>query len=292
METEKIKKLENFEFKGYEWVSFFPGETIINDLTVMKYRGRIEELLPKKFIPQAYTLHVITSGTMIARINGKEYELKPNDGFFTSPDFFLGSPTSLTYVEMYFFTFSAKFIQEAAFMAPAANIAAIYVHPIWHMSPQKTQRFIQYTELLRGLVDDKNREASIQIFNAILSFLATGYNGRKTNKPLLSRDEEITGRFMNLVDAHCEQHHSLDWYASEMCLSTRYVANTVKAVMGFTASECIENALIQRAKSLLLTTTKPVQQIADQLGFQNQSHFGTFFKRHEGVSPAAFRKQQ
>jgi AraC-like DNA-binding protein len=75
-----------------------------------------------------------------------------------------------------------------------------------------------------------------------------------------------------------------------MCLSTRYVANTVKETLGMTASACIEQALMQRAKTLLYTTTLPIQEIADQLGFQNQSHFGTFFKRHTGCSPAAFRK--
>ncbi|MBQ2519984.1 MAG: AraC family transcriptional regulator [Paludibacteraceae bacterium] len=108
----------------------------------------------------------------------------------------------------------------------------------------------------------------------------------------MSRNEEITGRFMHLVDIHCEQQHSLDWYADQLCLSTRYVANTVKETLGVTASSCIEHVLIQRAKTLLFTTTKSIQEIADQLGFQNQSHFGTFFKRHEGVSPAAFRKHQ
>jgi AraC-like DNA-binding protein len=94
------------------------------------------------------------------------------------------------------------------------------------------------------------------------------------------------------VDENCEQQHSLDWYASEMCLSTRYVANTVKQVMKLTASSCIENALMLRAKTLLHTTNKSIQEIAEQLGFQNQSHFGTFFKRHEGLSPVAFRKKK
>ena len=74
-----------------------------------------------------------------------------------------------------------------------------------------------------------------------------------------------------------------------MCLTTRYVANTVKQTLGFTASSCIERALVQRAKVMLSTSATPIQQIADRLGFQNQSHFGTFFKRHEGCSPKDFR---
>jgi AraC-like DNA-binding protein len=70
------------------------------------------------------------------------------------------------------------------------------------------------------------------------------------------------------------------------------VANTVKQTVGMTASACIEHAITQRAQTLLYTTTLSVQEIADQLGFQNQSHFGTFFKRHTGLSPAAFRKKK
>ena len=108
----------------------------------------------------------------------------------------------------------------------------------------------------------------------------------------MSRNEDITGRFMHLVDAHCEQQHSLDWYADQLCLSTRYVANTIKETLGIPASSFIERALMQRAKTLLVSTPMPIQQIADQLGFRNQSHFGTFFKRHEGLSPAAFRKKK
>jgi AraC-like DNA-binding protein len=128
---------------------------------------------------------------------------------------------------------------------------------------------------------------------SLFKYLSSDEEGRYKNVEItLSRDEEITGKFLALIDEHCEKEHGLDWYASELCLSTRYVANTVKQTLGITASSCIERALTQRAKTLLCTTTMSIQEIADLLGFQNQSHFGTFFKRHEGVSPAAFRKQQ
>ena len=98
------------------------------------------------------------------------------------------------------------------------------------------------------------------------------------------------GVFLALVEMHCHEHHSIDWYANELCLSPKYVANVVKQVTGRSAGECINYNLIRQAKLLLLTTTLPVQDIADRLGFQNQSHFGTFFRRAVGVSPRAFRE--
>jgi AraC-like DNA-binding protein len=34
-----------------------------------------------------------------------------------------------------------------------------------------------------------------------------------------------------------------------------------------------------------------IKQIADTLNFTNQSHFGTFFRRHVGMSPQQFRQR-
>lgn len=281
------------DFSIYKWFSFLPGETSVDDLAVMKFNGQIQRFIPENFVMPCYTIQIVTSGSLTISVNNREYEVNPNDGYFFSPDFFVKSlPSPSEYMEIYVLSFSRKFAKEMNLTFKLDQIAHVYAKPVWSMPERKTQRLVHYFELLREVVDDKNREAALHLVYSIFEYLAGGTQFDKQMNPSLSRNEEITGRFLALVDENCEQQHSLDWYASEMCLTTRYVANTVKQTLGMNASACIERALMQRAKVLLSTTTMPIQEIAEQLGFQNQSHFGTFFKRHEGMSPAAFRKNQ
>jgi len=57
------------------------------------------------------------------------------------------------------------------------------------------------------------------------------------------------------------------------------------------ASELINNFVIQEAKSLLNYTRMSIAEIAEELNFADQSFFGKFFKRAVGVSPYQYRSQ-
>ena len=119
---------------------------------------------------------------------------------------------------------------------PLSLISHIYIHPVWHMNAQKVQGVIRYFDLLREVVAAQDRTAAMLLINSLFHFLAGDIANTKMHAPSISRNEDITGRFMHLVDAHCEQQHSLDWYADQLCLSTRYVANTIKETLGIPAS--------------------------------------------------------
>ena len=293
MEKNELTKLETVDFSQFKWGAYIPGEMKIDDLALLLFQGDITKLaIPEHFAPATYTLHFVKSGSMWVNINNREYEIKQYGGYFVSPDFLLSHPSKSSYTEVYTLAFSPKFAQELNLPFSLAQMAYIYIHPTWQMNERKAQRTFQYLELLRNVIDDKNREAAVQLVNSLILYLAGNYINDQPRLPQLSREEEITGKFLALVDANCEQQHALDWYASELCLSTRYVANTVKQTLGMTASSCIERALMQRAKAILSTSTTPIAEIAEKLGFQNQSHFGTFFKRHEGCSPKDFRTQK
>ena len=62
----------------------------------------------------------------------------------------------------------------------------------------------------------------------------------------LTRAEEIAGRFMVMAERFCRKHHDIGWYADELCLSPKYVANVVKEVTGNTAGDCINDNLVRQ----------------------------------------------
>lgn len=296
METPAKNEQIITDYSGFKRMTFIPGENAVDDLAVLEInstQGRFSQyIIPDQYFIPTYCIQFILKGELRVFINNRSYCIKANEGCLLTPDFLLRKPDDMdNSVEMRGLAISRKFMQEVNPQFPLALISQVYVHPVWQMSEQKMQRSMHYLDLLREVIEDKDRTAAIHLVRSFLHYLAGENLSRWNDKPM-TRNEEITGRFMHLVDANCEQHHDLDWYAGEMCLSTRYVANTVKETLGMTASACIEQALMQRAKTLLYTTTKSIQEIADELGFQNQSHFGTFFKRHECVSPAAFRKKK
>jgi len=300
----EVEKCENEntilkDYSGFKWMSFIPGKTTIDDVTVMEINSTQERfstlILPDQYFTPTYCIQIVKSGCLRILINNKEYEITANQGCLVTPELLIQKPDKMdNYVELLVISMSREFMQELNLEFPLAAISYIYIHPVWNISPKKMQLLIHYFDLMREVIAEKDRKAAIHLIRSFFYYLAEPELNHfpQQNISTMSRNEEITGRFMHLVDTHCEQQHSLDWYADQLCLTTRYVANTVKQTLGITASSCIEHVLVQRAKTLLLTTTKSIQEIADQLGFQNQSHFGTFFKRHEGVSPAAFRKQQ
>jgi AraC-like DNA-binding protein len=284
------------DYSGFKRMSFLPGENSVDDVSVMEInttQGRFSQhIIPEQYFVPTYCMQFILKGELRVVVNNQLYTFKANEGFLITPDFLVKKPDDTeNHVEMRILALSRRFLEDVNPQFPLTLISHIYVCPHWQMSAQKLQRTMHYLDLLRELTEDKDRTAAVHLVRSLFHYLA-GENLAMWNDKPMSRNEEITGRFMHMVDAYCEQHHDLDWYAGEMCLSTRYVANTVKETLGMTASACIEQALMQRAKTLLYTTTKSIQEIADELGFQNQSHFGTFFKRHEGVSPAAFRKKK
>ena len=248
------------DYSGFKRMSFIPGENAVDDISVMEInttQGRFSQhIIPEQYFVPTYCMQFILKGELRVIVNNQLYTIKANEGFLITPDFLVKKPDDMeNHVEMRILALSRKFLEEVNPQFPLTLISHIYVCPHWQMSARKLQRTMHYLDLLRELIEDKDRTAAVHLVQSLFHYLA-GDNLEMWNDKPMSREEEITGRFMHLVDAHCDQHHNLDWYAGQLCLSTRYVANTVKQTLGMTASSCIEFALTQRAKTLLYTTNK------------------------------------
>lgn len=96
--------------------------------------------------------------------------------------------------------------------------------------------------------------------------------------------------FMTLLHDNFRTRHSVNYYASRLFISPKYLSLILKEATGMTAGEWIDRLLVIEAKNLLRYSGKNIQQIAYELHFNNQSAFGKYFKNRTGHSPSAFRK--
>ena len=109
-----------------------------------------------------------------------------------------------------------------------------------------------------------------------------------TNRP--SRQEQIFRRFKKLVNQHCARERTLSFYADQLYITPHHLSAVIMKVSGHTAMYWINRAVVLQAKVMLRTSDYMIYEIADRLGFPNQSFFGKFFKRETGISPKEYRE--
>lgn len=84
---------------------------------------------------------------------------------------------------------------------------------------------------------------------------------------------------------------TLDELARVAKLSPYYFSHSFKRQSGFSPMEYVINTRVDRAKILLARTSKPVEEIAYEVGYSSSSSFINLFVKREGISPARYRKE-
>jgi AraC-like DNA-binding protein len=72
-------------------------------------------------------------------------------------------------------------------------------------------------------------------------------------------------------------------------MSPHYLSDMLRKETGKSAQDHIYSFLIDRAKTLLLSSEETISQIAYVLGFEYPQHFSKLFKTKTGMSPAEYR---
>lgn len=98
-------------------------------------------------------------------------------------------------------------------------------------------------------------------------------------------------RFINLLNETPVKHRTVEGYASELCISPKYLSIQCKKYSGKTASEWITEHVLEDIRYFLKQTDLSIKQICDRLGFPNPSFFGRYVKEHFGMTPIEFRNK-
>ena len=116
----------------------------------------------------------------------------------------------------------------------------------------------------------------------------------KTHKRNFSREfnsaEKTTNRFKEIIFENPKKKMSVAEYASLLNITPNHLNKTIKSVTGKSPSKWIDELLITEAKIMLYQTNMTIGEIAADVGILDSSYFSRLFKKHEGITPAEFRK--
>ena len=107
-----------------------------------------------------------------------------------------------------------------------------------------------------------------------------------------SRNEAYFQSFMEVLGQHYKTQRTVGFYASQLCITPKYLTTLIKRVSGKSAAQWIDEYVVLEAKNLLRYSNLSVQEIAYHLNFSNQSFFGKYFKHQTGMSPSAYKMQK
>lgn len=98
-------------------------------------------------------------------------------------------------------------------------------------------------------------------------------------------------RFLNLLHNSEVKYRTVEDYASQLCITPKYLTAVCKKSSGKTAGEWIRERVLEEIRYYLKQTDLSLKQVSDRIGFSNPSFFGKYVKQHLGMTPLEFRNQ-
>jgi AraC-like DNA-binding protein len=105
----------------------------------------------------------------------------------------------------------------------------------------------------------------------------------------VSREELSLQNIIEYIDMHIDENPKVEDLAKRCNMSYSHFARCFKEMYGRSCKEHLEMLRIERAEELLKFTELSLNDVSQELGYADQSHFTRAFKKHKGVTPGSIR---
>jgi AraC family transcriptional regulator len=146
-----------------------------------------------------------------------------------------------------------------------------------------------YRELLSSGSEDALYAESMSI--ALSAHLLQHYSTARLAPIVGLLSARDTQTVKDYIEANLDGALTIAELSEVLNLSTHHFAELFRRTMGLTPHQYVLKMRIERAMALLQSTRQPIVNIAQQVGFQTQSHFTRIFRQHTQMTPKKYRDQ-
>nr|WP_294898783.1 helix-turn-helix domain-containing protein [uncultured Pedobacter sp.] len=242
-----------------------------------------------------YEILWITKGKSEQNIDYKSYTISDNTLFFISPGqlhLFEEWENIEGFIILFREEFFLQIFQNKNILFELSYLDNLHENPFLKLKKEDETVLKPIVELLYR--ECNQIEISKEVVQALLFVLLKNIQmlfGIPKHQNTTNHHIVLFKKFKKLVELHFSENLSVLQYASLLSVSTHHLNSIVKEVSAKTSTQIITERIALEAQQLLNFSELTITQIADNLGFSDNSYFARFFKKHTGLSPQDFRKK-
>jgi AraC family transcriptional regulator, transcriptional activator of pobA len=154
--------------------------------------------------------------------------------------------------------------------------------------------------LIRQYFKEYNKEAYLKKSEVLSSYLnILKIKTDNTQLPVAAQEDSYNRenfrqfqKFIALLEHDLNHTHKVADYSQKIGITSRKLSSICQSCKGKSPKKIINEYLVSESKRLLINTSYSIKQVAMQLGFADQYQFSKYFKKHEKLAPAIYRRKR
>ncbi len=273
-------------------MDFFADDFEAKELVLLEDNEAGGQGIPLRF--DYYALLLRLKGETKRTINQFDYVIKPQSLQLINPGSIFSFEDTSDVAKTYVLLFDKTFIEEEnvslGILGQLLDFHRKYQEDVLLDMTQFAEVVTLYEQLNRELRAKKSDyKIIVRLLITQLLYLLKRAKLSSEQKQDITRAQQISSEFLNLVEEHYWQQKSVKEYAKILGISPQHLSETIKSTLYHTALFYIHVRLIKEIQYLLCFSDMSIKQISHAINFETPSQLGRFFKRYEGMSPKAYR---
>ena len=170
-------------------------------------------------------------------------------------------------------------------------------NPVMPMQEADIERCLLNFEEIRRRLEQPYHNFYADVMRRVVETMILDFydiHARMTHQNIegVTRASRILQRFVTLLqEGLYKKERSVEYYASRLFITPKYLSEACVAVSGHSAGYWIDRYTTQEISHQLSDRSKPLTEIADELNFSSPSYLSRYIKRTFGSSPSEYRKK-
>ena len=242
-----------------------------------------------------YTIIFVLNGSGIFKAEGLAYPFEENTLICLSPyqPYMINAAVTLQgYVLHFHSDFLCVYKHHNEVACNGVLFDNIYRSPILSLTEGEGKKLHQMLQQMEAEVRDIGLAQYELLVSYLKIFLIHATRIKVLEQPsshIIKNEPLIVKNLKDAIEHYFRKEHSASYYSGLLNISTKALAKIIKSHLGKPLNHLISERIVVEAKRELYLTSKPVKEIAYDLGFNDEYYFSRFFKKNTSISPQMYR---